>query len=331
MHAPRRHGWKSEKFVLDVLGDVRSLKTTLCCVGKVEESSTTIIIEEYSYEMEFNKQGNVVAYREFDKNGNLCTSFEYEYHTKSDCVEMRELKNGELRCTTEWKYNSEGVCVEEKLYGLDTDMDRVFWSVSRYDSEGKIVEIVFYDEDNWPDSRQIYHYDSEGRREEMLVYDENDQLEYRTTYSYDSEGRLVEEMLVYDENDQLAYRTTYSYDSEGRLVEESIFDKDGNLEDKTTQDYDSEEETNALRTYNAEGQLESLTHRDSMGEEVKETYKYNEWGDCIERCVCGEKLRERTLWTYDKVGNLLESVHETYVASDVLSSSFVREITYWKE
>ena len=304
MHAPRRRGWKSEKFVLDVLGDVRSLKTTLCCVCKVEESSTTIIIEEYSYEMEFNKQGNVVAYREFDKNGNLCTSFEYEYHTKSDCVEMRELKNGELRCTTEWKYNSEGVCVEEKSYGLDTDMDRVFWSVSRYDSEGKIVEIVFYDEDNWPDSRQIYHYDSEGRREEMLVY---------------------------DENDQLAYRTTYSYDSEGRLVEEAIFDKDGNLEDKTTQDYDSEEETNALRTYNAEGQLESLTHSDSMGEEVKETYKYNEWGDCIERCVCGEKLRERTLWTYDKVGNLLESVHETYVASDVLSSSFVREITYWKE
>lgn len=304
MHAPRRRGWKSEKFVLDVLGDVRSLKTTLCCVGKVEEFSTTIIIEEYSYEMEFNKQGDVVAYREFDKNGNLCTSFEYEYRTKSDCVEMRELKNGELCYTTEWKYNSEGVCVEEKSYGLDTDMDRVFWIVSRYDSEGKIVEIVFYDEDNWPDSRQIYHYDSEGRREEMLVYDENDQLEYRTTYSYDSEGRLVEE---------------------------AIFDKDGNLEDKTTQDYDSEEETNALRTYNAEGQLESLTHRDSMGEEVKETYKYNEWGDCIERCVCGEKLRERTLWTYDKVGNLLESVHETYVASDVLSSSFVREITYWKE
>lgn len=122
---------------------------------------------------------------------------------------------------------------DEEIYG-----DKVYHNVFYFDSStGNVTEAIYYD-DGKINRRSTYSYDSNGKVLESKFYDENEELCYMWIHAYDSEGNLVEKCHRFPDG-SLDSKFIYAYDSNGNLIEENRYDfRTDNEETKFVYVYD---------------------------------------------------------------------------------------------
>jgi tRNA A-37 threonylcarbamoyl transferase component Bud32 len=242
----------------------------------------------HSGHLQYDADGNLSAeeYRDVDGNPALATMFgsllpvsriEFEYQS-GRTVWARGRLGGDVVFAVQHQQWEDGGRVEiatlHDVAGVRT------CTVSRYDPEGKCVEVEnFGPQGKELQNRLKYAYANGGQRTEEIAYDrDGDRVLHRTTWKYDPQtGRLLEESHFGEGGQGLLSRKVWSYDEVGRPAVETHLAADGRTEvSKITRRYAGD------------------THR--VVEQILETY-----GD--------KPTTLRTVFTYNERGDLIRETH----------------------
>ncbi len=99
------------------------------------------------------------------------------------------------------------------------------------------------DNDRWTPGEAIptesYVYTREGKLEEILLFDDKGNAKLKVDYTYDAEGRLTEE-VTWDAGNRVVSCRNSAYDALGQLVKENTFQADGHLSSRKDLAYDAQ-------------------------------------------------------------------------------------------
>lgn len=107
-----------------------------------------------------------------------------------------------------------------------------------YDSEGRTLEEIIYNEDGSLGTRRVYMYD-QAQHVGWTLFDQTGSVVVRYVYILDQDGRRVEE-LSYGGDGKLQERITQTCDARGRVVEQASYTPDGALSLKEVRTYDAQ-------------------------------------------------------------------------------------------
>ncbi len=142
------------------------------------------------------------------------------------------------------KYNSRGKLIEDIEYDdNDSILDRC---ILHYNKKELPVAVFLY---NAKDS--ILHTDSsrytkDGREKEFIRYNSKGNVKYAFLFRYDKQGKIVSKKEV-NRQKQLEFRTVFKYNTNNRLVEEITYDALGKMDVKWETNYD--EKGNEIKTF----------------------------------------------------------------------------------
>lgn len=246
--------------------------------------------EEYlAYVAEMDEKGQLIRESKFDADGELEERNDYRYssggkltehvllYAVDDVTERRVLRRDDRDLLLE----------EMKMYGDDTG-ERSTYS---YDTEGKLTEIVHYDEEGVLAHREELNYSSDGGvslRKRM-----------------DAEGRILEE-------------TVFQKADDGMTIEQREFSPEGNLQTLSVTKVDAAGNELSTKQSTSEGKLVSAIYStyDERGNAVERVYKdfYSKTVrsvyDDADRLVSQELfdgsglLLRKHLYEYDEKGQL---------------------------
>lgn len=232
--------------------------------------------------------------------------------------------------------------IDEKSGKTVPVSNEVPYSVTCFNQDGLLVQVIKYDSDDNIRSLKLYEYDDNDNKTEEREYYNSGNIRFKSTYSYSNEGRDVEvkywnyqhngdyvsnvKTLKYNNNhDLIEFNHTrkkiiYKYDNQNNLVEELSYRPDGNLFSKITYTYDKQGIVNEMIVDNSED-----TFRNG-----RTLFKHNNQGDFIEiiRYDADGKLGIKTTKTieYDMQGNRIKS---TDFQDGVLKYESVMEYKYF--
>jgi RHS repeat-associated protein len=331
----------STLFEYDAMG--RLTKTSLHRVDaqdKVDEWEITI----YEYDgrglvtKETNALGAVTAYT-YDGNGNLVSKkdaegYETEYtYNALDFVTQINYNGGKQ---ASYRYNKVGTLVEMEDWTGTTsfEVDLLQRITQVTDHKGNVVEYGYDEVGNqtsiaYPDDTGVdYTYDLLGQLKTVTEDDSR-----TTAYTYDGMGRMVKmeyphgwvEDYVYDsigqllrvddtdptQKDMKQQKHVYKYDDCGNMIYEYMRGNGtGEATTENTYNYDAlhritrtdEVYGKAWREYQYDS-LGNLTYENNSNS-VHYDYKLNNLNQITEKTY-GSNDKERTIYTYDKRGNLV--------------------------
>lgn len=208
----------------------------------------------------------------------------------------------------------------------------------QYDSNNRLLTIVYTNSDNKETSRSTKTYDTAGLMIKEVRKDwveEIDNLEYNakqqlvriktyyadgrlkgvSEYAYDTAGNKISEE-EYNNEMELNYKTLYTYDKHNKLVEEQRF---------IVRDTDI---PNKSYTYDEDGFVTADTYFYNGEVEIRHEYSRDKYHNIItdEAFEMGDFISYDYIYTYDKQGNWL--TREEY--RDVkLQDTQKRSITYY--
>ena len=200
---------------------------------------------------------------------------------------------------------------------------KVPYSVTRFNQDGLLIQVIKYDSDDNIRSLKLYEYDDNDNKVEEREYYNSGKLRFKSIYNYSNEGRNVEveywryqpngdyvsniKTLKYNNNGKLlefihiSKKIIYKYDLQNNLTEELSFSPGGNLFSKITYAYDKQGIVNEMIVDNSED-----TFRNG-----RTLFKHNNQGDFIEiiRYDADGKLGIKTTKTieYDMQENPIKS------------------------
>ena len=186
-----------------------------------EDGNKTVkmmVFKAFTYNENGESEKSEISY---DQNGKMTTSKTY---VNGQCVE-EEI----------FTFNSDGRILKEVVYRdgvLDMEIDM------QYDSNGKVTEIVYHDENGEESYRYEYGRDGKGNKitEKYYYYGElRNDFSYK--YSYDSQGRMTkcEQINLTVDNPKV---TEYYYNDAGQKSEEIVY-LNGYLYTATTRTFDA--------------------------------------------------------------------------------------------
>ncbi len=213
--------------------------------------------EELIEKEEYDENGNVIAYYQYDNGWNLLHYATYEYD------EAQRLQK------TKW-YDSKGELTHVTLYS--------------YESVGNYVYVYYEDEGEWILSKRE-EYDENGIKTAEDCYSYGTQT-IEARYEYDNNGNIVA-WYIDGGNNELYFYEGYEYDEQGRRIK-YIWEVDENLTPLGYFKYEYDESGNSVRAYDCQsnGEViflwENVYERefDEEGDEIA-WYEYNEEGICI--------------------------------------------------
>lgn len=121
----------------------------------------------------------------------------YTYDSKGNCIEENETRywsDGSVGKEKRTRvYDSDGNCIEENetIYSSDGSVEKEK-IIRVYDSDGNCIEMNNYNMDGEVIRKGIYEYDTDGKRIEIIFYDRPDVARI-STMTYDSNGNCIEE------------------------------------------------------------------------------------------------------------------------------------------
>ncbi len=245
-----------------------------------------------SYQAEFSELGQVLKEESFDQTGKVIEAHEYVYSEDGLLVEekkkpgisqsihycyeydefgrmTRKTRHLEDKVLAETISTLEGLRETEITTGPSgltiSKIDRVF------DEEGKLIELIEYQENNTPLFTQKFSYDLDGNLTMAEYFDEKNELMELHIRDFDEEGRVIR-FEKQNEEGHILQQELYTYAKLGMLSElktlqERIeyFYTDLGLEEKI-KEFDLENKPKRTRdfTYNELGLVETETISDAQ-------------------------------------------------------------------
>ena len=356
--APKRYGWKERQFGGALWGDVKRVKITKFSILDPAFIDEDDIYDSYgdvnAYELELNRDGNVVSVKGFANPGVLIYRRDYNYLPDNE-VEITKYNFGsEAAGNFGFRFvgcdRGQGIGTQTKKFPMSDDnlVDIAFWEsfedgqlsdnvaeevsdVVKYNDKGELVEKTCY----WRGklSEQV-HYDH-GKMVEQTYYYEG-VFRVKNCMEYDSEGRMVKKES-FDAEGNSCGLVTYTYIPEGR-VENCIgdFNRGGNPHNnRFVWRYDNKDQQLEMSVYTAEGTLieqelsvynsegvlvESCQFELKNGRPERNVRRYNSAGNLEEEYALNpdDTYLYRKINTYDEQGLLVESVYYRQgVVSDI--------------
>lgn len=284
---------------------------------------------------EFNEFDKPEHEEEFDKDGQLVTSRDYEYDDAGKFTKgTTRDKDGNIITTDEVEYKNDAAEGEAenivkdketyKTYDLDGNVTKTV--VDKYENNRVVRETETDANENT--TRDIgYEYDDQGRESKEIEYDIHDPQKQVSAkgYEYNENGQVAKETRYGENDEDVKGSTTFEYNEDGSKKAETEFNAAGKKTElrefnekgqtvKTTE-YDPEaaEETVTKVTeaeFNDKDQKVKDTVKDAQGN-VTETveYEYNDQNLVtkeIHKDAQGNVTKTVTN-TYDENGNLTET------------------------
>ena len=243
-------------------------------------SETTGSVNLIQYEYEYTVSGELIKKTKtsYDRTQEI-----EEYDEDGNVIRNTRIA-GQTQVVTEYVYNNISRLMNSYcyLYYDGEIMDSygyrdLFNGLSpkmfyEYDSNGALVSIKSYDENDDLIKTTLRQYDTNGNLFSVETYDQNGDLTENVLYQYDSNGHqvLMESYLYLSPNSEatLSSHIEYEYTVDGKIskISQNPYSKAG-LERYTLYYYDEQGETSAYEVYFASGGQEALFER------VEYTYK----------------------------------------------------------
>ncbi|PIE84438.1 MAG: hypothetical protein CSA07_01620 [Bacteroidia bacterium] len=239
-----------------------------------------------------------------------CTQFTHKYHKGQAAPE------GYKACET--RYNREGKPLEVTNYRANGKVSsKLFFE---YDGQGRRVS---YRKEEPVDGKQMkvsflqrFTYDQRGNKRSETGYDGS--ARYRVVYSYLPNGKLAN-ITRYNADNSVAERWIYSYSGDKQLISvtpksgvpyqmEKVFGRGGELLSETTFDGAGKEQKKVEYAYGRGGRKEQ--ERQSYGGQLSSTqeYHYNAKGQ-LEKVFLQKPKQRRFVnngYVYDPSGQLIK-------------------------
>lgn len=182
----------------------------------------------------FNSRGIKAFTKAYDFEGNLTEEIRFRQlifgNKKSNGKQI-----GDILCKHNYKYESGRKTEEIKSFQnrIPIEIDDfgyfIYKRKYKYDLEGKLIETVWYEEENLPKGRCNFQYEKNNSLVDIEATS-NGYLLYNIIFSY-PRGNIIKSELVTPYNPKfknqiLAYKN-FKLDDDGNLIELEIFDKYG--------------------------------------------------------------------------------------------------------
>jgi hypothetical protein len=184
--------------------------------------------------------------------------------------------------------------------GANVEESRRTVRSTTYNTQGRILEDVSYDQYGAISQKLVYTYDSEGRgtgyNEYAALLDKSLTIPRRHVYGLDDKGRRAE-YTVFESTGSVGSRFVYKYDVNGNLSEEEWYAHTGQLGGKTVSTFDEKGNQTSQAYYGGDGSLSwrNASKYDSSGNRT-ELLQYH-----------GDTFRYKIISSYDKKGRILEN------------------------
>lgn len=185
-----------------LIGPVRSVSIIDC--EKNKEGYSDILNTAY-----YDVKGNIIEAVGYDQNGVGRTTFVYSYDTQGRLKEKISYSNGAVYSREEYVYDHGGFAKKEYRF-----QGHVLKTKEIYNSDGNIIEKIYYDDDGVSSSKVLYINNNEGKIIEMRVFETNDAVTSKWRNVYDEKGNLTED-FSYSADGSLLGKHVYTYDDHG--------------------------------------------------------------------------------------------------------------------
>lgn len=161
----------------------------------------------------------ILAMRE--KTNTLLASADTEADNKSENTNQEENET-----TTEATTKSESYLRYMQATSYDSEGNVTSIKKEEYDTDGNIINTIFYDVNGTAYRSEEYQYDNNDNLIMSARYDENKNLTSKT--EYDSNGNQLS-AISYDENGDIEQHTENTYDENGNRIKYVSYFSDGNI------------------------------------------------------------------------------------------------------
>ena len=247
-----------------------------------------------AYVDEYDLDGNIVKGTNYDSEGNVRDSFEFEYSATGKAIsQVRYLPSGEIFDTAKFEY----------------------------DASDKLLKGTFYSPDGAV--RALYEYEYEDG---LLVGDTytGEGPNIRHDYEYNQNGSLVKESKTVEDPYNYSW-IVYSYDATGMLETAITYTDHPNTPDEgiEDEDWDKTEEYEHDALGNVTKMITTTNRGDGQIEKVTVVYEYNSDGRLIKETSTDTGIydqyseapagrTEEKLYEYDEYGNYTRSGEYTF-------------------
>jgi len=275
-------------------GPVKRYENIDYSVDQDEKGRVTVEIYEKTI-MEFDREGHVLSFEVYDKDGELEDHYETAISTNEGGGRQIEYffedNEGKRFRGATLVYDRRGNIVEELVYNEDGSLDTK--AVRKTDESGNVIEETTcnieegdsettryrYDEMGneieWigdDGDRGVTEYDDRGNRTTYSYYNMQGEREFQSLYRYDERRNMVEEITYARPDGSYSDRYVYRYDDAGRRIESRMY-RHGEEDAWHIGQYSYDQKGRKIKDafYRADGSLRLIN-----------TYIYDEWGNILE-------------------------------------------------
>ena len=171
-------------------------------------------------ELLFDRKGNIVEQKSYDKNESLTEKVLKNYNEKGNIIETNTYDSkGQLISKIKYEHNVRGVAIEEKVYDYNGKL--LVKRMNTHDDKGNIIESNSFLSDDVLGSKDVFVY-SNSNLIEVRSFKGDGALATIWNFKYDNKNNKVESNFVSESPfSEFNKKIKFSYKYE-------VFDKNGN-------------------------------------------------------------------------------------------------------
>ncbi len=194
-------------------------------------------------------------------------------------------------------YNINGQKIKEQNFNqFGTDIKVI-------NDKGQLTEMSNYNNEGGLRTKLIFIYNEQGKQLESISRLADGSLFYRTEEKYDEQGKHIEHLQYSGVEERIISHEIHSYNEKGNLVSLIDYNIDGSIKSQWLHKYD--EQGRAIE------QIREYTAKENLRSNTKQTYKYNQHGDCTEMIYYkfdgSIDLSLTFIYKYNEHGNRIET------------------------
>jgi len=192
----------------------------------------------------------------------------YKAHYSRGAVIQGKLETGYSFSSKNWifTFDEKGAKTHAQLFASDGSHSK------KFDDEGREIESIHH-KDGKLVQASVQTYDERGNLLETVVRHADGSLYYRVLNTYNAKGRLLEHLHLMGKDEQILQKTIYTYDEKGNNLSAITYNGEGVITRQYLTKYDDRGRRTEWLNESLEGKIPYYQ---------RQTYKYNEHGDCIE-------------------------------------------------
>ena len=162
-----------------------------------------------------------------------------------------------------------------EIGGDNIEGPRVLIQTATFDNHGKMTEQLMNNPDGtlkWKAKWTVRStYDTNGREMERVSYNDSDEVTSRTVWVYQTNGNLIKS-ITHGASGEIRFYDTFKYDENGHKIRADYFSADGSTRG------------NDVFVYDTRGYLTEITHSEGVLQ-YRDTYKHDDRGNQTEWSV----------------------------------------------